>query len=73
MTIDKSPTCIVSYAVSCFIQLRGWRGGTILDQLSSFCWCLFVIICMLLDVNIQTGGCGVAEGVIAKSLLQKTV
>ena len=35
--------------------------------------CLFVIICMLLHVNIQTGGCGVAEAVIAKSLLQKTV
>ena len=71
MAIDKSPACVLC----CFVfysatEMEGWNYSvpTLLLLL------VFVrITCMLLHVNIQTGGCGVAEGVIAKSLLQKTV
>ena len=71
MAIDKSPACVLC----CFVfysatETEGWNYSvpTLLLLL------VFVRITrMLLHVNIQTGECGVAEGVIAKSLLQKTV
>ena len=50
--------------------------GKVWDQLPSFCRCLFLLSYNLhvqcKHLNSGGGGCGVAEDVIAKSLLQKT-
>ena len=71
MTIDKSPACVLCCFVFCSATVtEGWNYSV----LTLLLLLVFVrVTCMLLHVNIQTGGCGVAEGVIAKSLLQKTV
>ena len=49
--------------------MEGWKhfGPTAL-----LCLCFLLITSIFLHVNIQTGGGGVEDGVIAKSLLHKT-
>ena len=58
--------CFASYSAT---LVEGWNNFRRTSLLN--CRSLFLRIYMFIHVNIQTGG-GFAEGLIAKSLLQKT-